>query len=386
MHILLVDEDINAYSVLEKHLSHGGTHTVTQALSSQQALEIVAAKRIDVIVASYSLPQMNGSTLFEKVRSLNLKHYIYYMLIADPDKTTEIASGAANGADDCLFKPFKPQDLLARIELAGRIIHLERELNQKFQTIKRHYYQGIHLLIQLQQAYHPQLAEHSRRVGEIASILARRHPDLPPEDYPVIEAAGMLHDIGLVGLPSELLTKRRVEMTGDEIDLYRSHPTRGESILNQVDLLIPVARVVRSHHEQPNGRGFPDGLTGEQIPLAAQIISAASLYDDFVHLAKTSLEAMPEQLQQVRNYQIQPEMVDMLLEINLERIQQEAQCYDREIALADLSEGMTLTRDVLMKSGAFVMAANTCLDDNAIEKLKRYFDLGNISGKVFICK
>lgn len=386
MHILMVDDESRVLSALQKSLTQSGDHKVTQALDGRQALEIVAGTCIDMVVAPLSAPQMNGLALFEKLRSLNLKHYVYQILIADSQKPAEIDRGSKDGVDDYLVSPLNPEEFMARIELGARILHLERELNKKFQTIKRHYYQGIHMLVQMQHAYHPQLGEHSLRVGKTALSLARRHPNVPPEDYPVIEAAGMLHDIGLMGLSTELLMKRRVEMTGDEVDLYRSHPTRGESILNQMDLLLPVARVVRMHHEQPNGRGFPDGLAGEQITPAAQIISAASLYDDLVHLAKTPLEGVPEHLQQLRNYQLSSEMVDMLLEINLEHIQKEAQCYDRETALADLVEGMILARDVRMKSGAFVMAADTCLDANAIEKLKRYFDLGNISAKVFICK
>jgi cyclic di-GMP phosphodiesterase len=386
MHILMVDDDSGMFSVFKEPLTRGGAYTVTYASSSQQALEIVADTRIDLMAVSSSMPRMNGLTLYERVRSLNLKHYIYFILICGQEKPAETVRGFNGGVDDYLVKPLNMHEFTARIELGARIVHLERELDQKFQTIKRNYYQCINMLIGLQQSYHRQLGEHSRRVGKMALTLARRHPDLPPEDYPVIEAAAMLHDIGLMGLPDELLTKRRVEMTGDEFDLYRSHPARGESILNQVDLLRPVARVVRLHHEQPNGRGFPDGLAGDQIPLTSQIISAASLYDDLVRLLKTPLEKIPEHLQQFRNYQLHTDMVDMLLEINLEQIQREAQCHDREIALPDLLDGMVLARDVRMKTGAFVMAAETCLDANAIEKLKRYFELGNISGKVFIRK
>jgi putative two-component system response regulator len=329
---------------------------------------------------------MNGLELCQTIRAMDLKRYIYILLICDGDKCTNIVRGLPNGVDDYMIKPLNLDELQARLEIAARIIKLERELNQKYLAIKRNYYQSIHMFTQFLETYNKELGGHSRRVGQYALQLANRHPDVKPEDYPIIEAAGLLHDIGLIGLNKALVTKSIPEMTGDEKKDYHAHPERGELILNQVDLLRPVAKIVRMHHEQPNGRGFPDGLTAKQIPLAAEVVGAASIYDHLVHHKKITSNQIPEQLQQYRGYQIATEMVDFLLEINLERIEEEAKRTFREIDIEELQAGMILANDIRIKTGAFVMGADTCIDASVIEKLKRYHELGNISRNVFIKK
>jgi putative two-component system response regulator len=202
----------------------------------------------------------------------------------------------------------------------------------------------------------------------------------------IVEAAGFVHDIGMIGLPPGLVVKNVTEMTGDEKKAYHAHPERGESILNQVDLLRSVAKIVRMHHEQPNGRGFPDGLHDKQIPLAAKVVGAASIYDHLTHHQKIPLDQIPEHLQPYRGYQIASDLVDLLLAINLERIDEEAKRIFQEIDIEELRDGMVLAADIHMRTGAFVMGSGTCIDATLIEKLKHYYELGNISSNIFIMK
>ena len=385
MRILLVEDEASTLALLERSLNKWG-YDVDTAENGSKAIDVLNRHRVDMIVSDWLMPEMNGLELCQRVRRLDLKHYIYIVLISAQDTRMDIVRGLQEGIDDYLTKPLNLEELKARLEIGARIITLERELNQKFTAIKRNYYQTIHMFTQLLETYSEILGGHCRRVGQFSLALAKRHDGIPPEDYPVVEAAGLLHDIGLVGLPDILLHKRRVEWTGDEGDLYRTHPERGEAVLNQVDLLRPVARIVRSHHEQPNGRGFPDGLAGDQIPLGSRIVAAASIYDDLIRLEKQPLAKIPEHLQQLRGYQLEPALVDLLLEINLAQIESEAKRKDMPIALSQLEEGMILARDVRMKTGAFLMAADTCIQAHAIEKLIHYSELGQINDKVYICK
>jgi hypothetical protein len=140
------------------------------------------------------------------------------------------------------------------------------------------------------------------------------------------------------------------------------------------------------HHEQPDGLGFPDGLPAERIPISAQIVSAASIYDNLVHRNKIPLTGIPEKLHQMRNYLIDAQLVELLLEYNMEQMDAEAKAYDRVVTLDELKSGMVLSRDVMMKTGAAALPAETRIDQAVIEKLKHYVDLGNITGKVFIYK
>ena len=385
MQVLLVDDDASTLALLEKSLTKWG-YTPLTAANGRQALEVMAGNRIDMVVSDWVMPEMNGLELSRKIREVESKHYIYIILISAQDTRMDVVRGLESGVDDYLTKPMNLDELKARMENGVRIIKLERELNQKFIAIKRNYYQTIHMFTQLLETYNEKLGGHCRRVGELALKMAKAHSGVSAEDYPVIQAAGMLHDIGLVGLPETLLTKRRIEFNGEEQDLYRSHSARGEAVLQHIDLLKPVARIVRMHHEQHNGRGFPDGLTGDKMPLAARLVGAASIYDNLLHQERIPLDMLSEHLQQYRGYQLESALVDLLLDINLQDIEEEAKRVDMELVLDELKPDMVLATDVRMKTGAFVMAAGTCLDENTIEKLKRYHELGNISDRVFIRK
>ncbi len=385
MNILLVDDDAATLGLLEKSLSKWG-YAIATAGNGVEAVEQLQQGHIDMIVSDWLMPEMDGLALCEKARSLDLDHYIYIILISAQDTRTDVVRGLEGGVDDYITKPLNLNELRARLEIGGRVIKLERELNQKYLAIKRNYYQSLHMFTQLLETYHSELGGHSRRVGDLALLLAKRHPDVSPENYPIIEAAGMLHDVGLIGLPDSILEKSPPEMNGDEKKLYYSHPERGEMILNQIDLLKPVAALVRLHHEQPNGRGFPDGLAKEQIPLGALVVSAASQYDNLQHQQKMDFDEIAHKIQQLRGYQLPNELVDLLLEVNLKHKEDESKRTFKEIDIEALIPGMVLASDVHMKTGAFVMSANTRIDDETIGKLKRYYELGNISSNVFINK
>jgi putative two-component system response regulator len=385
MKILVAEDDATTLSLLEKSMAKWG-YAVQTAQNGLEALDLLGSTQIDIVVSDWLLPEINGFELCEKIRALPLSHYVYTILISDQDARVDVVRGLEDGVDDYITKPLNVDELHARMEIGARIIKLERELNQKYRTIRNHYYQTLQMFTQLLETYNKALGGHSRRVGRLALLLAKRHAGVRPEDYPVIEAAGLLHDIGLVGLPGELVNKSLVEMTGDEKALYRSHPERGEAILMQVDLLRPVAKVVRMHHEQTNGRGFPDGLTDSQIPLAASVVNAASSYDHLHSVQKIQLKKIPEQLQRMRGYQLDPELVDLLLEYNIEQMQEDAKLTELDVEIDDLEPGMVLSRDVRMRTGAFFMGSDTTIDAAIIAKLKQYYELGNIASTVFINK
>jgi putative two-component system response regulator len=383
--VLLVENDIKAVGRLKPAILKWGYQVLT-AENAQEALDHLAKNECDLIVSPWLLPDCGGSQFCQKVRSLARNRRIYIIIIGEARQRSEIVRNAECGVDDFVAKPVDHDELIHRLEIATRISKLERENDQKYLVIKKNYFQSIQMFTQLLETYNRGLGGHARRVGQFALSLAKKHPAVLPEDYPIIEAAGMLHDIGLIGLSETLVTKSVPEMNGDEKKDYYAHPQRGELILGEVDLLRPVAKIVRWHHEQANGRGFPDGLNEKQIPIAAAVVSAASVYDHLIHHQKIQLERIPEQLQPYRGYQFSPQIVDLLLELNLEQIQAEAKRNYMEIEIDALQSGMILADDVRMRTGAFVMAANTSIDAAVIEKLKRYHELGNIGSIIFIKK
>jgi len=385
MRILVVDDQAVARQFIEKILKGWG-HTVYLAENGSKAWISLLSVTVDMIVTDWMMPEMNGLELCRKIRSAGFDKYIYIILVSARDTQQDIIRGLEVGVDDYITKPVNTEEFRARIEIGERIVGLEKKLHTRHAEIERNYYQTIQMFTNLIEVVDEELGGHCKRVAKLCLRLAKFYPDVAQEDLPVLEAAGLLHDIGMIGLPKEIVSKRRTEMNGDEKKLYMSHPVQGEIILKEIEFLKPISILVRSHHEQVNGRGYPDGLKGEEIPLLSRIISGASIYDSLVKKWKIPMEDIPGRLQQQRGYQLESDLIDYLLEINLENIHKEEEKNYYKITLDELKEGMVLTSNVRMKSGALVFPALTELTNHGIEKLNDYRKLDCIADTVCVYK
>jgi len=385
MQILVVDDQAAARQFLEKILKDWG-HTVYLAENGSEAWITLLSTAVDMVVTDWMMPEMNGLELCRKIRSAGFNKYIYIILISARDTQQDIIRGLEVGVDDYITKPVNTKEFRARIEIGERLISLEKKLHNKHAETERNYYQTIQMFTNLIEVVDEELGGHCKRVAKLCLRLAKLHPGVAQEDLPVLEAAGLLHDIGMVGLPKEIVSKRRTEMNGDEKKLYMSHPVQGEIILKEIEFLKPISILIRSHHEQVNGRGYPDGLKGEEIPLLSMIISGASIYDSLVKKWKVPMEDIPDRLQQQRGYQLESDLIDYLLEINLENIRKEEEKDYLKFSLDELKEGMVLTSSVRMKSGALVLPSLTKLTNHSIEKLINYRKLDCIADTVCVHK
>lgn len=385
MNILIVEDDLMTLRLLEAHLKSWG-YTVVTAENGAAAWERLHEGPVDMVVTDWMLPALSGLDLCRKIRSEYQGGYLYLIIVSSLDSRKDVIQGLESGVDDYVTKPFDFDELRARIANGRRIVELERALNRRYKQIQANYFQTLHMFANLIEVFNEDLGGHCRRVSRLAMDLARRHSKFPAEEIPIVEAAGLLHDIGIVGMPPSVLFKKKVEMTGDERRDYREHPVQGEMILGEVEYLHPIAAVVRAHHEQFNGRGFPDGLAGEAIPLAARIIAAADTYDHMVHHWGMALEEIPDHLQTQRGYQIDPALVDLMLEVNAEQIRKEAANDIVAVKLEELTEGMMLAQNVRRRNGALLMPAQTELTTYGIEKLKTYRELASISNRISIYK
>lgn len=382
MQILIVVDDADKQRALEKHIAQQG-HAALVYDNGKDAISTIADTHIDVVICSSELPDMNGSEWVEKVRRMELDRYLYIIMVFDPDRKGAVEEKLSNGVDALLTWPLDNISFVTTVTTAARIITLENEASQRYRALQQNFEQTIEAFSKLIDAFSGQLGAHCRRVGSFALSMAEMHPEISSEEYRIIEVSARLHDIGMIGLPHTVAEKKGTELSGDERELYRSHPHRGADILDRIEIFRPVARLVRSHHEQFNGRGFPDALSGENIPLGSAIICAASLYDDLIHRERVDRKAAFDHLQRYRGYQLAPRIVEMLLEINLTLQQADARKGERRCGVTDLKPDMVLSRDIIAKSGACVMSAGTRLDIIMIEKLKRYYQSGNIIDSAF---
>lgn len=173
-------------------------------------------------------------------------------------------------------------------ELTERIAELRRERANLQQTAVA----TLEALVNVLEAKDPYLRGHSARVADMAATVAV-DLGLPDEQVDAVRTAGRLHDIGKIGVREEIITKQG-PLTDREFEEVKSHTTIGAEILAPLVHLGPVISFVRSHHERWDGKGYPDRLAGDAIPIGARIIGAVEVYDALTTARSYQEKMLPE--------------------------------------------------------------------------------------------
>lgn len=169
------------------------------------------------------------------------------------------------------------------------------------------------LLADLLDRRDPYTSEHSQRVAHLTELILRQFPDLPYEEYEAILSAARIHDLGKIATTDFVLSKPG-RLTDEEFALIKRHPVEGSEILRRLTPYRQVVRIVRHHHERWDGKGYPDGLAGEDIPFGSRVIAVADTYDAMTstrayRAAMTHEQAMAE-IRRCAGTQFDPAVVD----------------------------------------------------------------------------
>lgn len=280
---LVVDDQPAVAATVAKWLEREGM-TCHVAHSGGEALERLETTAYGLVFADVHMPDSSGLDL---ARELKARDPAIQVVIITGSTTLQTAVEAIRlDADDYLIKPFDPAALLhsarrarehRRLLLENRSYRLELEarVRQQARRLKRLYLSSILALVKALEAKDPHTRGHSDRVAGYALAL---HTLVGGTDRDSLEVGGQLHDIGKIGVHGSLLRKNGpLEVT--EREHVESHPMVGVEILTPLLDDPVVLNIVRHHHERWDGLGYPDGLAGEDIPLAARIVAVADAYD-----------------------------------------------------------------------------------------------------------
>ncbi|MGH3092137.1 MAG: HD domain-containing phosphohydrolase [Gaiellaceae bacterium] len=303
MRLLLVDDD-DALRALLRTTFEVVDIDVEEAGSAVSALEAIRDRRPDAIVLDVRMPGMSGLELCRRLKTDPTTEGIAIVLLTGSDGGGSSAEAAEEmGADALMRKPFSPLELLAVVERLTGGLHpipfraskargaeeqlllyardlrylLEIERGQRI-LLQNAYNDTVGALASALESKDTGTRQHSHRVQRYALELARAvSPDLA--DDPSVEYGFLLHDVGKIGIPDRILQKAG-PLNDGEARLMKTHTVLGEQMLGGVSYLQEEGiRVVRSHHERWDGRGYPDGLAGTEIPLAARIFAVADAFD-----------------------------------------------------------------------------------------------------------
>ncbi len=266
--VLVVDDNPLNVELAVENLEPEG-YEVERALSGEEALRKLSSGSFDLVLLDVMMTGLSGYEVCEQLKRDEKTRFLPVVMLTALDKREDKLKGIAAGADDFLNKPFDRAELLIRVKSCIRAKRLTDELETAESILV-----ALSNAIDAKDAY---TEGHTERVAHYAVEIGKKL-GLPPERLRALRLGGLLHDVGKVGVPEAILNKP-APLTVEEFAVMRQHPEIGEKICAPLRSLRDVLPMVRSHHERPNGTGYPDGLAGDAIPLDARIVCVADVYD-----------------------------------------------------------------------------------------------------------
>jgi putative two-component system response regulator len=293
--ILLVDDEPANVMLLQELLRDWGYRHVEATTDSTAVPQMFREGRPDLVLMDLSMPRLDGYALLELIGPENTGPERVPILVLTGDASREAKQRAFGlGASDFLTKPFDFDEVRARVanmletrrlqlELANQNEKLERRVRARTRDLEQLRLELLERLALATEYRDDDTLQHTQRVGRTAALLADVL-GLSAGDVSDIRAAAPLHDVGKIALPDALLTKRG-KLTPVEFETMKTHTTVGSRLLRDSgsSLLMRAEEVARTHHERWDGRGYPAGLAGEDIPLAGRLASIADVFDVLTH-------------------------------------------------------------------------------------------------------
>src|SRR5262249_6498742 len=266
--ILVVDDSPMIAMMLEQTLLTDG-HRVTVACDGHEALARIAEAIPDLILLDLEMPRLNGYEVCRHVKQDPATRLVPVVIITGQSAAEARLHAWELGADDFLTKPFQCVDILARCRSLLRVKRLVDELDSAAEV--------VFALARAVEAKSPYTQGHAERVTALALELAAEI-GVSGIDCEAIRRGALLHDIGKISIPDCILDKP-TSLTPEEYAIIKTHPVQGVHIVEPLRSIRDAVPLIRWHHERLDGRGYPDGLSGEQIPLNVRILSVADTFD-----------------------------------------------------------------------------------------------------------
>ena len=266
--ILVADDQAANRELLTELLTTQGFKTITAA-DGPEALDQLRRVPTDLVLLDVMMPRMTGFQVCEKIKAHPDTYLIPVILVTGLSDKENRIEGIRVGADDFLTRPVDRTELLARVtsllKLKYRTDELERAESVLF-TLARSI-----------EGKDPYTHGHCERLAEYSAALAQ-HVGLPEDQTTALRRAGVVHDVGKIAIPDAIILKP-TSLSSDEWKLMREHPFIGERICAPLKSFRAVLPIIRHHHEKLDGSGYPDGLKGDQIPIAARVLQIVDVYD-----------------------------------------------------------------------------------------------------------
>jgi len=303
--LLVIDDEEANLAVLRSILSRAGYRRVETLQDPRQAAETVRRVQPDLILLDYQMPGMDGLEVLREVGPL-LPEYLPVLMLTAHEHDDLRERALASGVRDFVAKPVGSSELLLRIRnlLEARSFHrrlqdqntrLEGLVAERTRELERAHVEALARLALAAEYRDDQAGAHVWRVARGAELVAQRLGREPAWRQLLVRAA-RLHDVGKIAVPDGILFKPG-RLTPEEFALVRTHPEVGHRLLSGGDseLMRLAASIALTHHERWDGRGYPAGLVGEQIPIEGRIVAVVDAFDGMTRDRSHQRAATPEE-------------------------------------------------------------------------------------------
>jgi len=410
--ILLVDDESNILKSLMRLFKKDG-YKICTAENGEEALALCQNKKFDLVVSDVRMPGMGGVELLEKIKEISpdtirilLTGFAEISSIIDAVNRSNIYRYVAKPWDDvdfrltvkgalkqkflenehvrlvALTKKQNEELKLLNDDLEEKVKHRTKkisnmmtELESANTSLRKSYLSIVKSFSSLIDSRSSLLEGHSRRVAELARNIAKKM-SFTDKEIQDIFLAGLLHDIGKVGLSDNIINKPDSMLSKAEQDKAKFHAFWGEALLMGIEPLNNVSRFIRYHHEKYDGTGYPDQLKSTDIPIESRILSVANDFDALkIGTMSTRKYTKEEALKFIVSHKddhYDPEIVKVLVAIHKQKEEEEKNSFDSklELHISELKPGMVIARDIVTKERMLLLARGHVINIANIDKLK----------------
>lgn len=410
--VLLVDDEVAILNLLRDELEQAGYATVG-VTSPLQALEQIRQRNFSVIISDQRMPELSGLEFL--AQAARIQPQATRILITGVMEVGTVIEAINKGEIfRFIVKPWLREEFLAAVKngvqrhelilqnshlqsatqsMNEQLIELNRSLEQQVKLVAQKNLQlhdlngalednllhSMELCVHTMETFYPLLGNRARRVFQLCRSISQVL-QLSGEDARVLESSALLYDIGLVGVPRQIIRRWQEaphSLSQAEKTLVEQHPILGQELIAFGSNLETVGKIIRSHHENFDGSGYPDQLSAENIPWLARLLAVAVAY---VSNPYTDVEAM-DQLKAGAGTTFDPEAVRVFLRAHTVAVIPRK---ERHLSLAELRPGMVLAKGIHTYNGLLLVSQGQKLNATYIEKVLNHNRIQPITDTVVI--